>query len=107
MPLNPQKLNILDIIIPFIDETRQNIGADEKQPALAIFDHFKVQMTECVIQKLEDNYIILYSYQQITQDYFNRWIPLTKLSSLTLDQNFPNGIEINLQKNSLKIMRNV
>ena len=42
------------IIIPFVDETRQNIGADEKQPALA---HFKGQMTKCVIQKLEDNYI--------------------------------------------------
>ena len=47
---------IQDIIIPFVDKTRQNIGADEKQPALAIFDHFKGQMTECVIQKLEDNY---------------------------------------------------
>ena len=48
---------IQDIIIPFVNETRQNIGADEKQPALAIFDHFKGQMTERVIQKLEDNYL--------------------------------------------------
>ena len=48
---------IQDIIIPFVDETQQNIGADEKQPALAIFDHFKGQMTERVIQKPEDNYI--------------------------------------------------
>ena len=92
---------IQDIIIPFVDETRQNIGADEKQPALAIFDHFKGQMTGRVIQNLKTITYILYSYQQITQDCFNRWMfLLTKLSSLTLDQNFPNGILINLQKNS-------
>ena len=48
---------IQDIIIPFIDETQPNIGADEKQLALAIFDHFKGQMRERIIQKLEDNYI--------------------------------------------------
>jgi len=37
---------IHSVIIPFVDQTRQNIGAHEQQPALAIFDHFKGQMTE-------------------------------------------------------------
>ena len=41
---------IHNVIIPFVDQSRQGIGADEQQPALAIFDHFKGQMTERVIK---------------------------------------------------------
>jgi len=48
---------IHSVIIPFVDQTHQNIGAHEQQPALAIFDHFKGQMTERIIQELEDNFI--------------------------------------------------
>ena len=54
---NSGLLNCNTSNISFLDETCQNIGVDEKQQPLAIFDHFKVQMTEQVIQELEDNYI--------------------------------------------------
>ena len=48
---------IHNVIILFVDQTCQRIGVDEQQPALAIFDHFKGQMTEHVIEELEDNCI--------------------------------------------------
>ena len=41
---------IHDVIVLFVDQTCQSIGADKQQPALAIFDHFKGQMTEHVIK---------------------------------------------------------
>ena len=47
-----EEMMLQDIFIPSVDETRQNIGASEKQPILAIFDHHIDQMTICVIQKL-------------------------------------------------------
>ena len=48
---------IHNVIIPFVDQTRQRIGVDEQQPALAISDHFKGQMTERAIEEFEDNCI--------------------------------------------------
>ena len=45
---------IHNVIIHFVDQTRQRIGVDEQQPVLAIFNHFKGQMTERVIEELED-----------------------------------------------------
>ena len=37
---------IEDIIAPFVDAKRQELGFDESQAALAIFDHFKGQLTD-------------------------------------------------------------
>ena len=43
---------IEDIILPFVDKTKDILRASSDQPALAIFDHFKGQMTEKVFKVL-------------------------------------------------------
>ena len=48
---------IRDVIVPFVDSTRQRLELPENQPALAIFDHFKGQLTEAITTELEDNFI--------------------------------------------------
>ena len=35
------KVYLKDIIILYIKKTRVNLGVEQSQPALAIFDHFK------------------------------------------------------------------
>ena len=37
---------IREIIVTFVDNTRQRLELLEDQPALALFDHFKGQLTE-------------------------------------------------------------
>ncbi len=32
---------IEEVILPFVEKTRKNLGVSANQPALAIFDHFK------------------------------------------------------------------
>ena len=48
---------IRDVTVPFVDSTRQCLELPENQPALAIFDHFKGQLTEAITTELEDNFI--------------------------------------------------
>ena len=48
---------IRDVIVPFVDSTRQRLELPENQPALAIFDHFKDQLIEAITTELEDNSI--------------------------------------------------
>ena len=43
------------IIVPFVKEKREELGLDENQPALAIFDHFNGQLTERVNDLLESH----------------------------------------------------
>ena len=43
------------MIVPFVDRVHQDLGLEDDQPALAVFDHFKSQMTEQVTQQLEEN----------------------------------------------------
>ena len=49
--------HIRDVIVPFVDSTRQRLELPEDQPALAIFDHFKGQLTEAITTELEENFI--------------------------------------------------
>ncbi len=48
---------IEDIILPFVDKTKDILRASSDQPALAIFDHLKGQMTEKVFKVLEKYHI--------------------------------------------------
>ena len=45
------------IIAPFVSRVRNDLNLGEEQPALAIFDNFKGQMTEQVFSRLEENNI--------------------------------------------------
>ena len=45
------------IIVPYIKNIRESMGVDDSQAALAIFDHFKGQLTEKVTQLLEKHNI--------------------------------------------------
>ena len=47
---------IQEVIVPFVDNRREALGLNNDQPALAIFDHFKGQLTE-KINELEENYM--------------------------------------------------
>ncbi len=42
-----------DIIIPFVAKTRENLGVGPSRPALAIFDHFRGQLTAKITHILE------------------------------------------------------
>ena len=42
------------VFVPYINRVRQDILKDEEQAALVIFDCFKGQVTESVIDALED-----------------------------------------------------
>ena len=48
---------IQEVIVPFVDNRREALGLNNDQPALAIFDHFKGQLTEKITNELEENYI--------------------------------------------------
>ena len=48
---------IKEVIVPFVDSTRQRLELAEQQPALAIFDHFKGQLTAKITKELNDNFI--------------------------------------------------
>ena len=45
------------VIVPFVDRVRQDMQLDDDHPALAVFDHFKDQMTDRVTKELEENNI--------------------------------------------------
>ena len=44
---------IEEVIVPFVDSVRDRLNVDQSQAALAIFDHFKGQLTDIVVQLLE------------------------------------------------------
>jgi hypothetical protein len=48
---------ISSAIVPFVDNVRQDLGVGREQAALAIFDHFKGQLTEEVTMLLEEHNI--------------------------------------------------
>ena len=48
---------IREIILPFVDNTREHLEFPEGQPALALFDYFKSQLTEGINTELEENFI--------------------------------------------------
>ena len=45
------------ILFPYIDGVRASYNLDDDYPALAIFDNFKGQITEDILQLLEDHNI--------------------------------------------------
>jgi len=45
------------VIVPFVDCARQDMQLDDDHPALAVFNHFKGQMTERMTKELEENNI--------------------------------------------------
>lgn len=45
------------IIIPYVDGVRERLGVGKEQAALAIYDHFKGQLTQAVTDVLEENNI--------------------------------------------------
>lgn len=48
---------IKKIVLPFVERVRHDLGFDEQQAALAIFDCFKGQLTNQVVQLLEEHNI--------------------------------------------------
>ena len=48
---------IRDIIVPFVDRVGEDLGTDDSQAALALFDHFKGQLTDNVTAALEEHNI--------------------------------------------------
>ena len=48
---------IRKVIVPYVALVRQDMELSDDHPALAIFDHFKGQMTERVTKELEQNTI--------------------------------------------------
>ena len=44
-----------EVIVPFVDGIRQHLDLPDDQPALAIFDHFKGQLTEAITAELDKN----------------------------------------------------
>jgi len=48
---------IRKVIVPYVARVRQDMQLSDDYPVLAIFDHFKGQMTERVTKKLEENTI--------------------------------------------------
>lgn len=48
---------ITDVIVPFMDRKHKDLSLDDDHPALAIFDHFKGQLTDKITQELEANNI--------------------------------------------------
>ena len=45
------------IIVPFVTRARDDLGVGQEQAALAIFDHFKGQLTDNVVALLEKHNI--------------------------------------------------
>ena len=48
---------ITDVIVPYVEQKRDNHELNKDHAAVAIFDHFKAQITEKVTQLLEENNI--------------------------------------------------
>ena len=48
---------IKEVIVPFVDRKREDLNLDADYPALAVFDHFKGQLTDKITQELEVNKI--------------------------------------------------
>ena len=48
---------IENVIVPFVTRVRDDLGCNKEQAALAIFDHFKGQLTDKVMQLLEKHNI--------------------------------------------------
>ena len=48
---------IKEVIVPFVDRKHEDLNLDADYPALAIFDHFKGQLTDKITQELEVNTI--------------------------------------------------
>ena len=48
---------IRGVIVPFVHRKREDLSLDDDHTALAIFDHFKGQLTDNITQELEANNI--------------------------------------------------
>ena len=48
---------IREVIVPFVDRKREDLSLGDDYPALAVFDHFKGQLTDSITQELEANNI--------------------------------------------------
>ena len=46
-------LHMYIIFIPYVTSTRKNLQLSDTFPALMLFDHFKAQLTECVLDILD------------------------------------------------------
>ena len=49
--------SIDDIIVPFVNQKHDELGLEDNHPALAIFDHFKGQLTDEIRKCLKYNHI--------------------------------------------------
>ena len=66
---------IREIIVPFVDNTRQRLELPEDQPALALFDHFKGQLTEGITAEFKETFIhsvIIPANCQIAPETYNQ-----------------------------------
>ena len=48
---------IREVIVPFVDRKHENLSLGDGYPVLAVFDHFKDQLTDSITQELEANNI--------------------------------------------------
>jgi len=48
---------VRNVIVPFVECKRDMLGLDVQYPALAIFDHFKGQLTQNITTELDENHI--------------------------------------------------
>ena len=46
---------ITDVVVPFVEQKRDDLELNSDHAAVAIFDHFKGQLTEKVSRLLEEN----------------------------------------------------
>jgi len=64
---------VQNVIVPYVKDTRNELRLGTNQRALCIFDNFKAQCTDGILQLLEDNNITAYLFQQTAQGSSNQW----------------------------------
>ena len=64
---------IKEIIVPYVKRVRDTLD-DHNQAALAIFDRFKGQLTDSILQLLENITFDLWLFQRPVQIASNQWI---------------------------------
>ena len=80
---------IQEIIVPFVERVRSDLGKGEEQAGLAIFDSFRGQLTMNVTKALEKHNI---------QTNYNLWaFQWTSLPSVFWGMNFKCGIQMKFQ----------
>lgn len=65
---------VRSIFFPYLTAARKELKLPSDFPALAIFDHFKGQMTECFLDFMQTNVIVILKFHQTAQAGCSLWI---------------------------------